>query len=588
VTAPPRNLVELFESARRGFADQPLFGMKQAGGRWSWLDYAGFGAQVDAFRSALAQAGIGPGDRVAVVADNCVPWAAACYASHGRRAAFVPMYASQHPDEWRFILADSGAKLVIGQDPEIYRTLVHLQRDLPGLAHVVGGGLAPDAPASWEAWLARGAARPVAPETPAPDEIAGFIYTSGTTGRPKGVLQSHANLCFTVDVLAQLFPLGPGHTSLAFLPWAHSFGQICELHALVHQGAALAINDDVSRLLVNLAEVRPTVLFAVPRVFNRLYDAVTKRIATRPAPVARLFSRGLELATARQRGERLGAARAALLALIDRTLFASVRARLGGRLRFAVSGSAALAREVAEFIDALGVRVYEGYGLTETCPIVSANAPGQRKLGSVGRPVPGVRVAIDRAAGGSERDGEIVVWGPNVMVGYHDRPEETAAVLQPDGGLRTGDLGYLDQDGYLHITGRIKEQYKLENGKYVVPAPLEEQLKLSPYIANAFVYGDNRPHNVALVVPDRSALEDWAKQAGRALADPLQDPEVHELVRAELERCSRTFRSFERPRAFALLDEDFTTANGLLTPTLKLKRSAVLARYRAQIEALYR
>jgi long-chain acyl-CoA synthetase len=198
-----------------------------------------------------------------------------------------------------------------------------------------------------------------------------------------------------------------------------------------------------------------------------------------------------------------------------------------------------------------------------------------------------VKVEIDRAASGDERDGEIVVAGPNIMLGYHNRPEENAAVLLPDGRFRTGDLGHLDDEGYLFITGRIKEQYKLENGKYVVPSPLEERLKLSPYIANVFVYGDNRPYNVALVVPDLAALEPHAKRAGRALGDPLHDPEVSELIRSELESHSSGFKGYERPRRFALALEDFTTSNGLLTPTLKLKRRAVFERYHAELDALY-
>ena len=587
MTERAEDLVGLLESARRRFADRPLFGTRSGAGRWSWISYAEFGERVDCFRSALAQAGIGPGDRVAIVADNCVPWAVACYAAYGRRASFVPMYTSQHPDEWRFILRDCGARLAIAQDPGTWAAISGFQRELPALEHVVGGGLAPDAPASWEAWLARGAQRAVPPERPAPGEVAGFVYTSGTTGSPKGVLQSHSNLCFAVNSLAELFPLGPSHRSLAFLPWAHSFGQIAELHTLLHQGTAMAINDDIANLVPNLAEVRPTLIFAVPRVFNRIYDVVRKQIGLRPAPIARLFVRGVALASVRLRGGRLGPLDSALLALIDRLLFAKVRSRFGGELQFAISGSAALSREVAEFIDALGIRVYEGYGLTETCPIVSGNLPGQRKLGSVGRPFPGVKVEIDRAASGDERDGEIVVAGPNIMLGYHNRPEENAAVLLPDGRFRTGDLGHLDDEGYLFITGRIKEQYKLENGKYVVPSPLEERLKLSPYIANVFVYGDNRPYNVALVVPDLAALKTHAHQAGREPGDPLHDPEVGELIRSELESHSAGFKGYERPRRFALALEDFTTANGLLTPTLKLKRRAVLERYRAELEALY-
>jgi long-chain acyl-CoA synthetase len=241
-------------------------------------------------------------------------------------------------------------------------------------------------------------------------------------------------------------------------------------------------------------------------------------------------------------------------------------------------------------MDALGIIVYEGYGLTETSPIVSGNVPGARKLGSVGRPLPGVRVVIDRSAGGDGRQGEIVVHGPNVMQGYHNRPDETRAMFTADGGLRTGDLGYLDEDGYLFITGRIKEQYKLSNGKYVVPGPLEERLKLSPFIANVMVHGDGRPHNVALVVPDPHHLLGWASSQGLGglpLAELARHPRTRAVLAAEIERFSDEAKGYERIAAFAILDEDFTEESGMLTPSLKLKRRNVMARWSAELEALY-
>ena len=260
-------------------------------------------------------------------------------------------------------------------------------------------------------------------------------------------------------------------------------------------------------------------------------------------------------------------------------MFVRARDRVGGRLQFAISGAAALDREVAELIDGIGIDVYEGYGQTETSPIVTANVPGHRKLGSVGRPIPGVRVVIDRAAlagdadGGSDgADGEIVVYGPNVMRGYHDRPAENQAVRTLDGGLRTGDIGHLDADGYLYVTGRIKEQYKLDNGKYVSPAPLEEQLKLSPLIANVLIHGHNRPHNVALVVPS-------AAVAGH--------PDAHARIRAEIDRLSAGWKAFERVIAFALVDEDFTQANDMLTPSMKIKRRNVVRHHDATLDGLY-
>ena len=276
--------------------------------------------------------------------------------------------------------------------------------------------------------------------------------------------------------------------------------------------------------------------------------------------------------------------------MADRVVFAKIRAKFGGRLKYAFSGGAALSREVGEFIDGLGITVYEGYGLTETSPIATANRPSGHRLGSVGQPIPGVKIVIDKSASSDPAHGEIIVYGPNVMKGYHNRKAENDAVFTEDGGFRTGDLGYLDDDGFLYITGRIKEQYKLENGKYVAPAPLEEELKLSPLIANIMVYGENHVFNVALVVPEMEGLKAWAKEQGIAAGSDeelLSDKRVVEHLQAEVDKHSAEFKSFERVKKMALIAEDFTTQNDMLTPKLSLKRREVLARYRPKLEALY-
>jgi long-chain acyl-CoA synthetase len=333
--------------------------------------------------------------------------------------------------------------------------------------------------------------------------------------------------------------------------------------------------------------VKPTVLYAVPRVFNRLYEGVNAQIAARPGVIQRLFKHGLDTAKRKARGEQVGAVDQLVLTLADRLIFSTVRQRFGGRLKYAISGSAALSPDVAAFIDALGITVYEGYGLTETSPIATANYPGHRKLGSVGHAIPDVAIQIDRSVTGDPKHGEIIVKGPNVMQGYHNRPEETQAVLMEDRSFRTGDMGYLDSDGYLYITGRLKEQYKLENGKYVVPSPMEEQLKLSPYIANVMIYGANKPHNVALVVPDSEALRVWAEKQGITLGDVRTNKQVHDLIRGEIDTLSKDIKGYERVQDFVLCLEDFTTENGMLTPTLKVKRRVVLDRYGKDLEALY-
>jgi long-chain acyl-CoA synthetase len=582
-----KDLVELCDRSCARYAERALFGTKR-GGEWIWTRYGELHELVAHARGGLAALGVGPGDRVAIVADNRVEWAVAAYATYGLGAAFVPMYQAQQPKEWEFILADCGAKVVIAANDAIFAVLRAMQSKLPALQRVVGLTLAPDDPASWAALLERGAAEPVATCAIDPSSVAGFVYTSGTTGLPKGVLLSHANIASNVSAMHEIFRLDPEDRSLSFLPWAHSYGQTCEVHGMLSMGCSVAINDDLGALLANLVDVKPTVLVAVPRIFNRIYDSVNRDLRHQPRLLQRIVRGGIRGAIKRARGESLGPIEALETALDDKLVFAKIREKLGGRLRYVISASATLGREVAEFIDALGLPVYEGYGLTETSPIVAVNAPGHRRLGSVGHAIPGVRVEIDQSRGDTPERGEIVVYGPNVMLGYHHRPEESAKALGEDGGLRTGDLGYVDEDGFIFVTGRIKEQYKLENGKYVMPSPLEEELKLSPFVANAMLHGDERPFNVALIVIDEPAVREWATREGLALGDdPTRDERVRALVQRELDAHAEGFKGFEKPRAFALLREDFTQENGLLTPTLKLKRREVLARYGDVVEGLY-
>lgn len=581
-----KNLVEIWETATKNFSGREVFGTKR-GGEWHWITYKTFQREVDMARAALAGIGIKAGDRVAIVSNNRVEWAALAYATYGLRAVYVPMYEAQTPDEWAFILRDCEAKVVFGSTQAIFEQLGSLRERVPSLTHVFGLDLPEAHEQSYRRLLETGKDKNHPAEQPAPDEYAGFIYTSGTTGEPKGVILSHGNFCANINDVHEVFPLAPDERSLSFLPWAHSFGQTAELHMLLSLGCSIGINDEIPNLVGNLSQVRPTILISVPRIFNRIYDGVNKQMAEKPAPIRSLFKAGIRAATQRSRGEHLSLGDRITLSLADKLIFNKIRARFGGRLKYTVSGSAALSREVAEFVDALGIDVYEGYGLTETSPVVSTNYPGARKIGSVGKPLPSVRVEIDRSVTGDDTNGEIVVRGPNVMVGYHNRPEENAKVLTPDHGLRTGDMGHLDADGYLYITGRIKEQYKLENGKYVVPSPLEEELKLSPYIVNVMLHGANKPYNVALIVPDVEALKKWAAAEGRTLGDVTRDEGVKRLIQAELEKYSQNFRGYEKPKAFVLTTEDFTTDNGMLTPSMKVRRQNVLAKYGAALESLY-
>ncbi len=594
-------LVDILTRSTAAYASREVFGTKKDGA-WVYSTYAEFGRDVERLRGGLASIGVGKGDRVAIISNNRVEWAVAAYATYSLGAAFVPMYESQVAEEWEFIVKDCDAKILIAATRAIFDKTRDFPARVPSLTHLVL--LEDDASASGEgmstyrALLESGKVAPLV--APLPSDIAGFIYTSGTTGVPKGVLLSHGNIASNVTAVHGIFPVDPEDRSLSFLPWAHSFGQTVELHLLLSHGASMGICESTEKILDNLAEVKPTLLFSVPRIFNKLYTAVQKQIASKPAVIQSMVEHALR-ATAKQRnGAPVGLGDRLVLALTDRLVFSKVRARFGGRLKYAFSGGAAISREVAEFIDSLGITVYEGYGLTETSPIATASYFNHRKIGSVGKALPGVRIEIDASAGGAEkngyREGEIVVYGPNVMVGYHHRPEESAAVLvEPaspagDRGLRTGDMGYLDAEGFLYVTGRIKEQYKLENGKYVVPTPLEEQLKLSPYVSNVMVYGDNRPFNVALVVANVDAVKGWAAANGLEAMDPsalLAHPKVTGLFKKEIDERSEKFKGFESVKTFVVIPEDFTTANGMLTPKLSLKRRAVMQAHGPLIEGLY-
>ncbi len=597
MSATPRfeTLLDISDHALKTFPERKLFGTKKDG-TWNWTTYAQFGEMLEKVRGGLASLGLKRGDRMAVIANNRVEWAVCAYAAFGLGVAFVPMYEAQHEKDWKFIVDDCEAKVLVVANEAILAKTTPFLGKVPSLKHILvldaGPSVITDQISTFQSLLEAGKQ---APSTrPSKDDIACFIYTSGTTGNPKGVILSHANIASNVTAVHDIFPISPDDRSLSFLPWAHSFGQTCELHALFSAGASMALCEAVDKILDNLAEVQPTLLFSVPRIFNKIYTAVQKSIASKPKPVQALVKAALK-ATAKERdGKRLTIGELTILTLADKLVFAKVRQRFGGKLKYAFSGGAAISREVAEFIDSLGVTVYEGYGLTETSPIATANYPGLRKIGSVGRAIPGVRIEIDPTNGGGEKngrqEGEIVVYGPNVMVGYHKRDEENAAVFKSDRGFRTGDMGYLDPAGFLYITGRIKEQYKLENGKYVVPTPLEEALKLSPFIANAMVYGDNKPFNVALVVANVDAVKSWAAQNGVSGTGPenlLDNPKVKDLFKGEIEKCSGAFKGFESVSNFALIGQDFTTENEMLTPSLKLKRRKVLEVYGGLLDGLY-
>lgn len=582
-------IVDLFEESVEKFAPRDLFGVKKDD-VWTWVTYGEIKRRVDGFRRVLADEGIERNSRVSIISNNRVEWAVASFATVGLGARFVPMYESQLPKEWEFILRDCEAEILIVSTEAIYQKVKGFVDEIPSLKKIVRIGAPKSEADSFDALLEKGMENPMPPATPDKQDIAFLIYTSGTTGNPKGVKLSHENIASNVSAVHECFDMLAEDRTLSFLPWAHSFGLTCELHCMTSMGASMALNTAVDKLVSEMPEVRPTILVAVPRIFNRIHDGVQKQIAAKPGIIQGLFRSGMAAATKKRAGESLGFGESVSLALADKLVFSKIRDKFGGRLRYAISGGAALSKEVGQFIDALGIEVYEGYGLTETSPILCANRPGHRLIGSVGKVIPGCKVVIDRAVTGDPLHGEIVGYGPNIMKGYHNRDEENAAVLMDDGGFRTGDMGYVDDDGFVFITGRIKEQYKLENGKYVVPVPLEEAIKLSMHVANVFVHGANKPFNIALIVPDFEVVKEWAGQQGISDLEPsalVKNEKVIAKIQEEIDSRSNGFKGYERIKKFAVIEEDFTTENGMLTPSMKLKRRVVLSKYGDLVESLY-
>ena len=583
MTYKPRytNLVELFRIATQKHAGKPLFGTRGSSG-WHWTSYAEFARMVDSARAALASMGVERGDRVAIIANNRLEWAVCAYGTYTRAAIYVPMYEAQLDKDWHFILQDSGAKVCFVAGDAVERRVKALQADLPALEQVINL----DGPRYAQLLDATAA---IPSTAPADDDVAKVIYTSGTTGTPKGVCLTHRNLAANVSGVLEVAPVREGDRSLAFLPWAHVFGGAIELNALIALGGTIAICGQTDKLIEYLPEVQPTMLFAVPRIWNKIYDGVQKQVSGRPKAIQALFHAGLRAKHKLKRGQTPTLGERLALPLAEKLIFSKVVARFGGKLRFAFSGAAALSREVAEFIDDLGIQVYEGYGMTESSGASTANAP-ECRIGSVGKPIPGVSIKLDpNAVGVGEGEGEVLIYGTGVMKGYYNNPQATSEALTADGGLRSGDLGRFDADGFLYITGRVKELYKLENGRYVAPAPLEEQLQLSPYISQTLIYGSDRPHNVALIVPEMSALQSWAQSNG-VPSDPqalIAHPRTRELIRNEIESYSREFKGYEAIRSFLLSTEEMTTQNDMLTPTLKIKRRNVVAKYGPQLDALY-
>src|SRR6266513_2004635 len=563
-------------------------------GQWEAVSSEEFLRRVAGLSSALVELGVKPGDRVGLFSTNRPEWHTADFAISGAGAIAVPIYFNESPDRMTYILKHCGAKVIfVAGKPQVEK-LLFVRGDLPDLENIIVADAAGDGPGEclrYETLIASSGEKEVASyreraSQVLPGQLASIIYTSGTTGEPKGVMLTHANFCSNVTDVGHDFQLNPAEdVALSFLPLAHVYGRTMD-YIYIFQGAALAYVESIDAVAQALLEVRPTITAAVPRFFEKIYARLVEQGSKNTGVKRMLFDWAMSVAemSAQWRASQSHANLAVTLQqkLADALVYRKIRIGMGGRLRLISSGGAPLSKELAEFFWAIGIPIYQGYGLTETSPIVSSNYP-ENRMGSSGRPIPNVQV---RAA----EDGEILVKGPCVMQGYYKNPEATREVLSEDGWFRTGDIGYVDKDNYLFITDRKKDLIKTAAGKFVAPQPIENALKTSPYILNAMVVGDKRKFIVALIVPNPATVAAKAADHGIKFASNSElaaHPWVQALISAEVKRLTIHLAQYETIKRFAVLPEDFTFDNGSLTFTLKLKRRVVEQQYADVIESLY-
>jgi long-chain acyl-CoA synthetase len=590
----PDNLVEFLERSVAKYPDHPLFGTKNVSGTYDWVTYREVGRRVDNLRGGLARQGIGKGDAVGLIANNRVEWAVAAFATYGLGARFIPMYESELLHVWEYIITDSAVKVLLVSKQEIYDKIKNFTGKIPTLQKIFV--IDATGPGTMTELESVGQENPMPSLHPNPDDIAVLIYTSGTTGDPKGVLLSHGNFTSNSHAGRKFYPeLNANSRTLSILPWAHSFGQTAELYTMIQLGGSIGFMEKPTTIVSDMAQVRPTFLIAVPRVFNKIYDTLWSKMNEMGGFKKSLFVMGVESAKKRRELAKQGQSDFMTnlkFKIADQLVFHKIRDMFGGRMLGSMTGSAAMNKEISLFFFDMGIPLYDCYGMTETSPAITMNGSVAFKFGTVGRPIEKVKVVIDRSVveEGAE-DGEIICYGPNVMKGYHNKPEQTKEVMTTDGGVRTGDRGRLDEDGYLYITGRIKEQFKVENGKFVFPASLEEDICLVPAVQNAVIYGDNRPYTICLIVPDFFVLEKYAEKHNLPadIKTLIQRKDVQDMMANEITSSLKgKYGSYEIPKKFLFVTEIFTLENGMLTQTMKLKRRVVLTKYMDQIEALYK
>ena len=581
-----KSLVELQQKSCIEHSTRPLFGTNIPNTKW--ISYKEWNENINHFRSVLQNLSIDHGDKVSIISNNKIEWAVSAYATYSAGGVFVPMYQNQLEKDWKYILQDSKAKVLICTNKETYKRCSKFTDTIKSLNHLIYLNdnyfdLYQDIKFSDSAKFSPNFIddKIIYPKE---NDLATIIYTSGTTGNPKGVELTHKNLVSNVRNIQNSFEdfskiSNEKDRSLSFLPWAHCYGQTCELHGLISSGSSLYLSQGVDKLVEEIEHVKPTLLFSVPALFNRIYDGINKNL-TNNVLKKKLFEDALETSEIIKSNSNPSSLAKLKYNLYEKIIFNKIKEKLGGNLKLAFVGGAATPIEVIKFFENINIPIIEGYGLTETSPIITLGTTEypDRKIGSVGKPIPENIVKIlDPDENGI---GEISVSGPSVMNKYHNNKLETDQVMVIIDNLnyfKTGDMGYLDEEGRLFITGRIKEQFKLENGKFVVPTLIEDAIIMSPDIKQVMIHGENKQFNIALIVPNKENLD----------KDLLNDKEMmrqHYIREIEFFSKKKNIKNYEIPKDVIILDDEFSVDNGLLTPKMSIKRNKVYQKYKNLID----
>ena len=556
----------------------------------NWRDYtwAQIDHQVARWQTALERDGLKPGDRVAVMLRNSTEWVTFDQAALGLGLVVVPLYTQDRPDNVAYILNDAGCKVLLLGTHEQWKALAGLRDQLAGLTRIL---TVEEQPAAVDEprlktvgqWLPDegGATRHVPRD---PGALATVVYTSGTTGRPKGVMLSHRNILSNAYACLQVVPVDAGDTLLSFLPLSHTFERTCGYYLTIMTGSATAYARSVQQLGEDLQTIRPTMLISVPRIYERVYGAIKSKLDEGPALRRKLFNSAVEVGWARfehEQGRRAWSPSLLLWPLLKALVADKILARLGGRLKSAFAGGAALAPEISRVFIGLGLPVVQGYGLTETSPVACANRPADNVPASVGLAVPGVEVRIgDRGA--------LMIRGPNVMLGYWNNEDATRAMIGADGWLNSGDTARIDERGHVYITGRLKEIIVMSNGEKIPPVDIEAAIMRDALFEQVMLIGEGKPYLSVMAVLNREQWTRFAAEQGRSdEAAALKLPEVDKALLARIAAQMKAFPGYAQVRRISATLEPWTVENGLLTPTLKLRRSRVLEKFHAEFDQMY-